>query len=187
LGVSDLGNPERPISYNGRVFSNIFDKDVIGVVFGFRDKKNFFVVASAGTNGPGPTNWYVGRVHATCTSCDTTTTISDAIWNPTAHTADITILSSGTAHWNMMNFYLFSICFDPSQLLMKVTVIEEKYIDVDPLQTQTTFLDTGTISAKTNKPAVDEQSIKGGFIGVYVDSQKGTTWERLDCTTCKLT
>jgi len=185
LGVSDLGNPKRPISYNGRVFSDVADHDVIGVVFGFRDKKNFFVVASASTNRPGPTNWYVGRVHATCTSCDTTTTISDAIWDPTAHKEDITILSSGTSYWNMKNFYIYSICFDPSKLLMSVTIIEEKYADVGG--PNTTFLNTGTISAKTNKPAVDDESVKGGFIGVYVDSQQGTTWERLECTTCKLT
>merc|ERR1719186_886667 len=83
VGISNLGDPTKPVSFGGRVFyKETVDHDVIGMVFGYQNEANFFVVASAGTQVPGPTNWYVGRVHATCgTSCSTNTPISDAIWD----------------------------------------------------------------------------------------------------------
>jgi hypothetical protein len=190
LGVSALGNPRRPVSLSGRVWSDNTDGDVIGMVFGFQDEKNFFVVASS-RDSPGNKyykdylkagrgqQWYVGRVHATCgESCKNTTTISDAIWWPKAHPTEITILATGTNYWLSKNKYIFSICFNPSDLLLSVTI--------DWVNAGRKCMETGTISAKTNKPAVDEASKKGGSIGAYVDSQQGTIWDELECNTCNI-
>ena len=121
---------------------------------------------------------YVGRVHGTCgTSCPTTFTISDAIWDPTSHPEEITVLKAGTQHWLSWKHYKFSICFNPVELLLDVTVTQK--------DTGAVVLDTaGKVTAATGKTAVDDISRKGGFIGVYVDSQKQAHWTALECSSC---
>jgi len=179
VGITQLGDPATSASFKGEIHSDDdTDGDVLGMVFGFNDATNFFVVASS-RDVPGPTNWYVGRVHATCgVSCHNTKDISNAIWKPSAHPNDITILKEGTNHWLAGERYTFTICFNPAELLLDVEVVGEN---------SGVVLETGgKVTAATGKTDVDDLSRKGGFIGVYVDSQKQAHWTALECSSCDI-
>merc|ERR550519_566958 len=103
--------------------------------------------------------------------------ISNAIWKPSAHADEITVLKQGTSHWLAGKRYVFSICFNPAELRLDVTVTQK--------DTGTVVLDTaGKVTAATGKTVVDGISRDGGYIGVYVDSQKQVQWTALECGSC---
>merc|ERR1719186_2186310 len=159
------------------------------MVFGYRSNVDFFVVASSGGKSAGgfedthpATNWYVARVHMTCgAKCTESKDTSNAIWNPAIHPNEITVLKEGTANWKPNTRYTFAIDFDPKNLELDVTVTGD---EVNVLSTEGMISASVTDKIRTevvDADDVDAESRKGGYIGLYVDAQKDTHWEELEC------
>jgi hypothetical protein len=196
LGTTELGHTEEDplaVRFTGEIITkDDTDGDVMGMVFGYRSAVDFFVVASSGEDPDGgtrnygshpSTHWYVARVHMTCgAACTRGTDTSDAIWNPAGHPTEITVLQEGTAYWKPDTRYTFAIEFFPANLQLEVEVIND---EAEIVLTTGGFISaavTGVADSNVVPVAnVDAESRKGGYIGLYVDSQKDTHWEALEC------
>jgi len=150
------------------------DNDWIGVIFSFQDSSHFYLLMSARNDGNDWSckgtcrqgNWQLKRVNSK-TGPYAGLTLSDAIRKPYSVDGETELLWKADEYtaggWVEGRSYRFKIMHRPDIGLIRVLIYEGS----------TLIADSGTI--------IDDgdNSLKGGRLGVYCDSQELITWSAL--------
>merc|ERR1712062_244869 len=146
------------VEFEGTIFvDDSTDGDWIGAVFGFQDSSNFYLFLGVNEKRA----WQLKRINSETGPVESI--LASAIENLESVPGQTEVLWSNGDGWIHETSYRFSILHNPDQDLIRVKLWEAGVLIVD----------TGDI--------IDEgdQSLKGGRLGVYCDSQEKITWSAL--------